>query len=361
MTGQSACLAAYLHQIDPFFLDLSDYVPFFRIRWYGLSYLAATLLGYLFLRWMAARGRTPLKREQAADLALAMLVGAFVGGRLGYCLLYQPRLLGFIDSFPYWGVLALQDGGMASHGGMIGSLIAAYWFARQRRLSLLHLLDMASLAAPLGFAFGRIANFINGELYGRVCPPDSPIGVQFPQEIAGWNANELEHLAPAARAVGVSADQWQTWLDAPSRFGGEINRTLDQMIQATQSGSGHADVILALQNVLPTRYPSQLIQAALEGLLVFLLLAAFWTRPRKPGVVFGSFVVLYAVARIAGERFREPDAGVGYLLFGLTEGQWLSIGMLAVGVVILIISQLRKVPKMSGWIGPKAPTAEAGR
>lgn len=353
MTGSLACLAAYLHQIDPYFLDLSAYVAFLKIRWYGMSYLAAALIGYLLFRWMAVRGRSPLKREQAADLALALLVGAFIGGRLGYCVLYQPRLLGFIDTFPYWGVLALQDGGMASHGGMMGCLAAAAWFSYRHRLPLWHLLDMTALAAPLGLTLGRIANFINGELFGRICPADSFLAVQFPQEIRDWNTAQLQTLAPAASALDVPAQEWHAWLDRPAQYHREITQTLEGMIEAAQSGN--AGVLHALQAALPTRYPSQLIQAGLEGLLVFILLAIFWSRPRKSGLVLGGFVLLYATARIVGELFREPDAGVGYLLFGLTEGQWLSIAMFPVGLTIVIFAAWRNVPRMSGWIGPTVP------
>lgn len=340
-------LMAFVHQMNPFIIEFS---PGIGIRWYGAAYLAGAFLGYGLTYWLARRGRARIRPEIVFDFALTLLVGAFVGGRLGFCLLYDQRLLGLMDSFPFWGVLALHQGGMASHGGIIGMLLAAWWFARRHGLDLWHLLDIACLCGPLGVMLGRLANFVNGELYGRVCPPGLSWAVQFPKEIFTYPPKQLAQLAGAAEAVGVPRVDWLGWLARPEWADGKIGETLRRIVEAVEHGS--VAVVRQLEPVLSPRYPSQLIQAGLEGLAVFVVLAIIWAWPRKPGVVAGWFVVLYAVARTLGEQFREPDTELGFELFGLTRGQELSLIMLIVGIGIVVWRSRRPVPKFAGWIGP---------
>lgn len=345
-----AILAAWLHQIDPFAIEI---LPGIGVRWYGLAYIAGALAGWGIVRWLAGRGRAQIRPELAFDMALTLLVGAFVGGRIGYCLLYEPKLLGLVLHPPYWGVLALQKGGMASHGGFIGMIVAAWWFARRHQVSLLHMLDLACLAGPLGIVFGRIANFINGELYGRPAPADLWWGVKFPQEIFTWRLDELEKLAPSAGALGIKPTTWFSWLIDPSEHQDAISDTLTQIVTAVQKGNG--GVIQALEPVLTVRYPSQLIQGILEGLLVFLILAIFGAWPRKPGTIAALFAILYAIARIVGEQFRMPDTEIGFEWFGLTRGQELSALMLIMGIAFFVAMSLRPVAKLPGWFGPPLP------
>ena len=263
-------LATYLHRLDPFIIEIS---PGIGLRWYGTAYLAGALVAYWILYWIAKRGRTLMRPEIVFDYCLNILVGAFIGGRLGFCLLYQPVLLGFSDHFPFWGVLALQNGGMSSHGGIIGALVTAWIFSIRHRLSLLHLLDLACLLGPLGIAFGRVANFINGELYGRPCSPNLWWGVKFPQELLAHQGEDLASLAPAAAQVGVEPSEWLRWLGHPDEFREPLANTLNRIIEAVQAGN--VPVTQIVEPLLTPRYPSQLIQAILEGLFVFVLLALF--------------------------------------------------------------------------------------
>jgi len=346
-------LATYLHRIDPFIIEFPKGMG---IRWYGTAYLAGAVVAYFILHWMAKRGRAMIRPELTFDFCLNALIGAFVGGRLGFCLLYQPELLGFTDTFPFWGVFALQNGGMASHGGIIGALVAIWIFSIRHKSPLLHLLDLACLVGPLGIGFGRIANFINGELFGRPCPANLWWGVKFPQELLSHDGEDLVLLTPAAQQVGVEPAEWSKWLGDPVQFREQVESTLQHIIEAIQAGN--AQVIQIVEPMLTPRYPSQLIQAGLEGFLVFIILAILWSWPRKPGIVAGSFVVLYAIARIIGEQFRMPDAGIGFELFGLTRGQELSILMLLAGVVIVAVCALRHVPKFPAWIGKPLPRVD---
>lgn len=396
----------WVHQLSPFLIEFSEGVG---IRWYGLAYIMGFVAAYLSVYWMAKNGRTYLKPIDVSDFIVYMALGTMIGGRIGYVLFYSPDLLGFYDKFPYWKLLAVHEGGMASHGGMIGIVTAAVWFATdfeksapgwrmakwllglpllvggawkglchlfgkkdavaslQFRFPMMHIVDIACLGGPLGVFFGRIANFINGELYGREAPADFKWAVKFPSEIFRWYSESIEklkQLGPAVQALGpiptgrgsetISADvslwnQWMLDVAGPSRK--YIEHFIDAIVHATQKGN--QAVIEALGPVLTPRYPSQLYQAFLEGLFVFIILALIWLKPRKIGVISGVFGILYPVARIIGEHYRLPDAQIGFEALGLTRGQWLSIGMLILMSFYLLRAIKSDSPKVGGLLEPK--------
>ncbi|MBX3022733.1 MAG: prolipoprotein diacylglyceryl transferase [Bdellovibrionales bacterium] len=351
----------YIHNLDPFAIQFTEH---FGIRWYGLAYLAGFICGYYAIVLMAKRGRTQFKVDQVADFITYVAIGVLVGGRLGYCLFYAPELFTSFDGhFPYWGVLKVNEGGMASHGGIMGVMFVCWAYARYHKISFLHCLDLTVFGGALGFFFGRIANFINGELYGREAAAGFAWAVKFPSEMTLWVQRHFERLSdlkPAVDALGelktgsetipLNSTIWQGWLDGFGRdslMRQHVYETIDALILAVQNGN--AKVTEALGPVLTPRYPSQLYQAVLEGLLVFLILCWLWRKPQKPGVIGGWFGVLYCIARIVGEQFRMPDAQIGFQLLGLTRGQWLSIGFLAFALGYLIVAYRRNVPKMGGW------------
>ncbi|MAV92303.1 MAG: prolipoprotein diacylglyceryl transferase [Bdellovibrionaceae bacterium] len=344
---------SYVHTLDPFLVEIYHG---FGIRWYGLAYLAGFVLGYLLVYRLAQKKVTPMLPEQVGDFATWMAIGTLLGGRLGYVFFYSPDLLTSINShFPYWGVLRVNEGGMASHGGIMGIMVAAFIYCRRHNIPFLHSLDMVVFGGSLGIFFGRIANYINGELYGRQAPEGFFWIVKFPQEMFAWMRNgheKLMGLGPAVQDLVPPVDPavWRGWVSNMNVDMGAYNavsRTVDQLILATQNGN--EKVIQALSLVLTPRYPSQLFQAVLEGLLVFFALVWVWRKPQKMGVVSGWFGALYCVARIIGEQFRLPDAHIGYQLFGLTRGQWLSIAMLVVAVGYLVYAYRRTGPKIGGW------------
>jgi len=340
----------YLHNIDPFLIRLwGD----FGIRWYGLSYLLGFFLGYLFVIWLSRRGRTPLLPTLAGDFVFVVAFGCIIGGRLGYCLFYNPSLLVSFDaSFPFWGVFQINRGGMASHGGIAGMVIACWLFGRKHDLPVTHLFDLTILGSTLGIFFGRIANFINGELVGRPSPSDSVFSVKFPQDIFEWPRyapEKLTQLREVVPGIGISPDQFDLWVRQLSlRSSREaIDSALSQIVQAVQQGNAH--VIEHIEPLLVARYPSQIYAAFLEGLFVFLILFVFWRKPRKPGVVTALFFCLYSIFRVVGEQFRMPDLHIGFQLFGLTRGQWLSLILFAVGLICLTYWSKRKAEPMGGW------------
>ncbi|QNN22750.1 prolipoprotein diacylglyceryl transferase [Planctomycetales bacterium ZRK34] len=327
-------LAVYMHDLNPFAIG-----PFgassLGIRWYGLSYIAGFAVAWAIIRLMARRGLSPLKPERAGDFVLTVAIGTVIGGRLGYCLFYRPDLLiDFSSSPPFWGVFAINEGGMASHGGILGILTACLIFAHRDKLPRLHLMDLCALASTIGIFFGRCANFVNGELFGRPCDASLPWAVKFPQEIVLW--------------TDPSHPKHEVWT-------GPIMQQIKLLAEAADPRSiidaarQNPQVAELLRPLLTPRHPSQIYEALMEGALMFVILAIVWAKPRKPGIVAGWFLVAYAVVRIIGEQFRMPDAGIGFQALGLTRGQWLSVVMLGAGIICMVVWARRDVAKIGGW------------
>jgi phosphatidylglycerol:prolipoprotein diacylglycerol transferase len=309
-------LAYYIHDLSPFLIHFWGGVG---IRWYGLSYLAGFVIGTLLYRRLAIKGYSDLRPDQVMDfITMAALLGVLLGGRLGYMLFYDaPRF--FQDPLVFFQV---WDGGMASHGGIIGLTLFTLWYARHHHLSFLNLTDNLVVVGPVGVFFGRCANFINGELYGRVTT--ASWAVQFPKEILFYPPDRLQRL-----------------LDKASKVDPAFNNP-DAVIQNVATSLPLREYLAA---ELAPRYPSQLVEALGEGLFLFLLLWTLRTRFRLPdGVLTGVFFIAYALVRIAGECLREPDAP---LIGGLSRGQFLSLFMIVTGLIFLIW----------GWSRPCYPKA----
>ncbi len=343
-----------VHNLDPFLWQISGE---FGIRWYGLAYLAGFICAYLVINKLASTSRAQIPVRLVSDFITFGALGVMIGGRLGYVFFYSPDLITkFKTEFPYWGVLAVNEGGMASHGGMIGLVIACLLFARANKVSALHLFDLVSLTGPIGIFFGRIANFINGELVGRVCDPDFPLGVKFPSDINLWptqNPEKLKDLTVVIEKLNVSREQWLGWVDQfrfQSQARDGVYNTLSQIIHAIQDGN--LAVQEALAPLLTARHPSQLYAALGEGLILFMCLAIIWYKPRKPGIIGASFVIIYALVRIIDEHFRMPDAHIGYEILGLTRGQLLSSAMLLIGISMLVFWGRRHTTAIGGWGKP---------
>ncbi|MBS7456114.1 prolipoprotein diacylglyceryl transferase [Coralloluteibacterium stylophorae] len=281
----------YLHQIDPIALSLGP----LAIHWYGLMYLAGFVAAWFLGRARIRQGRLPGVDENGlGDLFFAAMLGVVVGGRIGYVLFYDfgALLANPLMLFRVW------EGGMSFHGGLLGVLVAGLWWSRRAGLHFFDVIDFLAPLVPPGLGFGRLGNFIGGELWGKFT--GAGWGVVFP------NAPELR---------GQSM---------------EAIRAMD----AAGALEGFA------------RHPSQLYQAGLEGLAMFLLLWWFSRRPRPRYAVSGLFAILYGCFRILVEFVRVPDAHIGYLAWGwVTEGQLLSVPLIAIGVFLL-------------WLSRRAPTVQ---
>lgn len=298
--------ATYVHDLNPVLLRITEAL---QVRWYGLAYLMGFVAGYLLLRNLARRGLWVLKPEQTGDfIAAAALFGVFIGGRLGYMLFYHIPAVGW-ETFSKdpWVVLRVYEGGMASHGGILGLVVFTWFYAKKHKVTWTGLGDGLCVVAPLGLMFGRIANFINGELYGRVTE-GVPWAMKFPLS-----------LAETPREVQDAAWLACTKVD-PSLANAE---SLNQLVAAVRT---NPEVAKTLGEFLPTRHPSQIYEALLEGALLFSILWFVRTRfPKAPdGLLTGLFFALYASFRIFGEQFREPDAA---LVGMLTKGQYFSLFM----------------------------------
>lgn len=341
-----------LHDFSPFLWRISGD---FGVRWYGLSYMMGFLCAYFLFIWLAKRQRSGLTPEMVGDLVTYGAIGILMGGRLGYCVFYSPDLfLKFKADFPFWGVLAVNEGGMASHGGMIGLVLACWLFAIKHRLSPNYLYDLVALAGPIGIFFGRLANFVNGELVGRPSDPNFSLAVKFPTDLMLWPVSEPERLSGLGAVVeklpGGSRDRFLEMVDKMKIDGSArdfVNNTIYQIIEAVQGGN--EAVKETLTPLLTARHPSQLYAAAGEGLFIFIFLFLLWYKPRKQGVIGATFVCLYAIVRIIDEQFRTPDAHIGFGLMGLTRGQWLSVGMLVIGLVLLFMFGRREGLATPGW------------
>jgi phosphatidylglycerol---prolipoprotein diacylglyceryl transferase len=252
-------------QFDPVLIHIGPS----GIRWYALAYITGLVAGWRLVRRLVARSPAAATAQQVDDFLTWATLGVVLGGRLGYVLFYQPVLYMAHPAM----ILAVWEGGMSFHGGMLGVAVAISVFCYRNSINLLGFADRISVAAPIGLGLGRVANFINGELWGRPASPDLPWAMIFPR--AG---------------------------DVP-------------------------------------RHPSQIYQALLEGLCLFVVMFALSRRERiraRFGMLTGVFLCGYAIARIVGEFFREPDAFLGFLAFGATMGQLLSIPMLLAGIWLVL-------------------------
>lgn len=312
--------AIYLHHLSPFIIKFGEN---FGIRWYGFAYVMAFVCGYLLYTWLAKKGYSEMPPEQVGDfITWAAFFGVMLGGRLGYVLLYKPG-----DYFAHpLDIFKLWDGGMASHGGMVGLILFTLYYARRHKFSWTGIGDNLCVVAPIGLFFGRCANFINGELYGRVIVEDPSQktvfwGMQFPKELIETPPvpeMQVIHERVVQKAVNACA---------------AIDPALGSP-DAIVSNISDPAVRQALSQVLPVRHPSQLYEALLEGVLLFCVLWFLRTRTRCPrGVLTGMFFIVYALVRILGENFRVPDAALtGFL----TRGQFLSLFLILIGSAFVV-------------------------
>jgi phosphatidylglycerol:prolipoprotein diacylglycerol transferase len=255
-----------------------------EIKWYSLAYITGILMGWWYMLKLLAQPGAPMSRRHADDLVFYATLGIIIGGRLGYVIFYQPGML-----LSPLQVLKLWDGGMSLHGGVIGTSLAILWLSRKEKLNWLRIHDYVACVAPFGLFFGRLANFVNGELWGK--PTNVAWGIVF------------EHTVPA----GMSE---------------------------------------------PARHPSQLYEAGLEGIVLFAILwFLFWKTDSRysPGKLVGSFILGYGLFRFFVEFFREPDQQLEQFAreTGLSMGQWLTIPLILTGVVVVIWA-LRRPPLSAG-------------
>jgi phosphatidylglycerol:prolipoprotein diacylglycerol transferase len=243
----------------------------------------------------------------------------------------RPLLWQFSDSFPFWGLLELNKGGMSSHGGVIGVSLAIILFARREKLPILVVGDAVAFAVPWGLMFGRLANWVNGELWGRALPDAMQANppwwsVKYPEELTLFTSvptslEPLRELAPATERL--SDAKFLEWL---------------QTTAYDHANSAHDAVITAITPVLTAYYPSQFFQALAEGPCLLILMSLAWLAPRRAGTIAAVFLAGYGVLRYTTEQFREADSPVIALGF-LTLPMLLSITMIAFGVMFFVLSR----------------------
>ena len=290
----------YLHQIDPIIFSLGPV----KLHWYGLMYLLAFVVAWWLGRMRATQGRLPgVNTDAFSDLMFYAMLGVVLGGRFGYVLFYgfDTFLANPLSIFKVW------EGGMSFHGGLLGVMAAALWWSRKHRLHFFDTMDFVAPLVPPGLGFGRLGNFIGAELWGK--PTEAGWGVIFPTD-------------PALRSLDAAQLQAQYAAGALDPF---------------------------------ARHPSQLYQAFLEGLVMFVVLWLVSRKPRPRYLVSGLFALMYGVFRFIVEFVRVPDEGV-YVAFGwLTKGQILSVPLVLLGLYLLWLS--RRAPTLQ----PVVPVANDGK
>ena len=263
--------------LDPIIVQLGP----FALRWYSMAYVAGIVIGYLYLLKLIDRPGAPMARRHADDLVFYAALGIMIGGRLGYVLFYNP---GFYIENPL-SILKLWDGGMSFHGGVLGTTAGIIWLAWKHKLNWLRLHDYVACCVPFGLFFGRLANFVNQELWGA--KTDVPWAVRF------------EETSPFGNVLG------------------------------------------------PPRHPSQLYEAGLEGLVLFALLAFMFGKTNaryEPGKLVGAFLFFYGIFRFGVEFIREPDQQLAAFAeaTGLHMGQWLTIPMIVGGLYLMATAKSRR-------------------
>lgn len=343
--------SAWLHNLDPFLIQFSGDIG---IRWYGLAYVTGFICCFLFIKWFSEKKITPLTVDDASDFLTYLILGVLVGGRVGYVLFYSPELLtDFRSSFPFWGVLAVWEGGMASHGGFLGVWAACALFSWRRKIEFPHLGDLTVVGAMIGIFFGRLANFANGELMGKVSAPDYILAVKFPQDIYRWIGYEpqkLQSLKDIAHSLGVSPTDWSKWIDNVQAYKSKFYSLTDQIILRVQNGD--PEITAALRPLLEPRHPSQLYAALTEALIPLIICMWVWRKPRKPGIIGSLYIIIYSFGRIFNEMFRMPDAHIANMAeqpLGINRGQFITLFMLLIGIAFMVWSVTRKSKPLGGW------------
>ena len=267
-------------QFDPVLISIGP----LAIRWYALSYIVGFMLFLWLGRRRIAQGNTLFTREMLDDFLTWGILGVIIGGRLGYVLFYKfsTYIDHPLDIFKVW------EGGMSFHGGFLGVLAAMWLFSRKHKISFLKTMDFVAPLVPLGLASGRIGNFINGELWGRITDINAFWAMGFPQA-------HYEDVEAAAHNP-----LWAEWLQ---------------------------------QYAMLPRHPSQLYQFALEGICLFIVLWIFSKKTRPDGQVASLFLAGYGFFRFLAEFARQPDDYLGLLTLGLSMGQWLSVPMIVLGAI----------------------------
>lgn len=349
-------LAYYVHNLDPVIFSLGPISP----RWYGFSYLMGFLGAYLLVMKLQRDGMLRLARERVPDLVLnCCIFGVLIGGRLGYCLFYEPRLLGFARDatgqieFPYWGVLKVWDGGMSAHGGILFTVLTLIWFGWKYRKSgatIANIGDAGCMVVPIGLCFGRIANFINGELYGHVSYV--PWAVKFPSEIYA-PTNGVIDPAVQEKLPGVLTQLFGANLWTGETFEAGV-RALSSKLRMHDS-----EAVNAVAAILEPRHPSQLYEALLEGVVLFVIVWTVGRLWRKDGMAGGAFLTFYPIMRIIGEHFRVGDTPRHVMGMEVSLGVLYSVPMVLIGVAYwgYWIWRDRRVP----WKRVEEPVAAAAK
>ena len=350
----------YYHQLDPFVIQFSES---FGLRWYSLAYIIGAVCAFLAGLYLIRKGKLPLPKSKLSDIVFYGAMGAVIGGRLGYCLFYNPSsFLSFDSSFPFWGILKVHQGGMSSHGGIAGFLFSQILYAHRHNISFFSLMDLGAIPGSIGFFLGRIANFINGELYGRVVEGKVWLAVRFPTELYLWADHpgaykkqllSLKEILPSLSSVMPtsiripSVHSWEQWVSKAVEGNSIYENYIAHICGLIVQSANKSPIKEGLESLLSARHPSQIYQAVLDGLVPLTVVCFFWLKPRKAGLISLVWISCYLLCRIITEFYRRPDSQIGFEFLNLTRGQWLSV-VLYIFVIIYGYIIYKKRPQGFG-------------
>ncbi len=316
---------------DPVFLEIPG-VPV-DLRYYGLMYVVGFIVGNMILARLARSGFLPLPQEKVGDLLFALILGVILGGRIGYSLFYKPEVLANpIELLKVW------EGGLSFHGGLIGVIVAYTLFARKHKLPVWRVGDCLALATCPGIFAVRMANFINGELYGRIIPEEKSDSV--PWAMRFWT-DPIAQTGLGIHGGMAKREQETRMLEAYQN--GEWAKILKEGVLIRDPVTGVVE-----QEMVPLRHPSQIYEALAEGLFLGFALWVIYRKTKgKPlgtGSFMGIFLIGYGGMRFILEYFRQPDDIPGLIILGLSRGQQLCTLMVAIGVTLLILRRKKFLP-----------------
>lgn len=336
---------------DTYLFKISDELG---LQWNGLAISLSIICSFLLIKWLVSRQRFELSQKQVFDFIFLAVFGVLIGARVGYCLFIDRELFfQFNHELPYWGVLAINEGGFSSYGAILGGVLACGIYTYQTGISRLYLMDLCAVCAPLALLFSRTANIFTGELFGKVVDASFEVKMKVPQEILYWpfeNIEKLKSLNELAGKAGIGADQWKLMTEQYSSSQ-EVQSSLHSaLLQIVQYVSRQpSDYYSMLEPMLAPRFPISLLGAMSEGILLFFILLMAWYRPKRPGFISALFLILFSVVQILIDPLRQQSLLDAKTVFGISEHILLSMVCLALGITGLVIWNRSEILRAPGW------------
>ncbi len=323
------------------------------LHWSGLALSLSILLCFVLIHWMVQRQRGELTHAHVFDFMIYLTFGAFIGSRLFYCLFLDSEIFfQFRETFPYWGVFETDEGGFSSFGAIVGVLMSTSLFAFKTGVNRPYLFDLSALCAPVVLFLTRVSSFLTGELFGGVAT-DFPIRVRVPNEILYWPIDQfskLDQIKEMVPIAGIDASDWSNAVEAYNQskeaqvqMHSYLVRFVDYFTQRPE------EYFRSIYPLLQDRYPVQLIEAGIEGFLLFLIVFLAWKSPRRPGVVATIFLIFFSISEFALDQIRYKTHLEAGTLFGIPHQILIAGVFFVIGILMFLVWNRSEILKTPGW------------